>query len=199
MAGLDCSGHLGSLSLDDPVILTRRSNFLQLHLNQCTPVHVADRIWSCIDQHHLQDPNVIRNWPIWIRSRRVKYSSHEEYRSGYFLGLPSKFRSEKIPRNRLGTVFVIPRNKVLIPCDSEYFRRVHFVTRNETEWNSAKYWSLTKQLPKVVFFPSFSLPKMIRNGIPKFFSVPKMIGNSKIFNIQKWFRMEFRGVFSSEK
>jgi hypothetical protein len=48
------------------------------------------------------------------------------------LGLPSEFRSEKIPRNRLGTVFVIPRNKVLIPCGSEYFGRVHSVTRNKT-------------------------------------------------------------------
>ncbi len=36
------------------------------------------------------------------------------------LGLPSKFRSEKIQRNRIGTVFVIPRNKVLmIPSTSE--------------------------------------------------------------------------------
>jgi hypothetical protein len=34
---------------------------------------------------------------------------------------------------RLGMVFVIPRNKVLILCDSKYFGRVHSVSRNETE------------------------------------------------------------------
>jgi hypothetical protein len=37
-----------------------------------------------------------------------------------------------LPRN---TVFIIPQNKVLIPCDSKYFGRVHSVTRNETERN----------------------------------------------------------------
>jgi hypothetical protein len=38
------------------------------------------------------------------------------------LGLGTEFRSEKIPRNRLGTVSVIPRKKVLIPRHSEAFR-----------------------------------------------------------------------------
>ncbi len=37
-----------------------------------------------------------------------------------------------LPRNM---VFVIPRNEVLIPCDSEDFGRVHSVTRNKTEQN----------------------------------------------------------------
>jgi hypothetical protein len=37
-----------------------------------------------------------------------------------------------LPRN---TVFVIPQNKVLIPCHSEYFGRVHSVTRNKRERN----------------------------------------------------------------
>jgi hypothetical protein len=45
---------------------------------------------------------------------------------------------QKIPLNRLRTVFVIPRNKVLILCDSGYFRRLHSVNQNETERNSAK-------------------------------------------------------------
>ena len=38
------------------------------------------------------------------------------------LGLGTEFRSEKIQRNRLGTVSVIPRKKVLIPRHSEAFR-----------------------------------------------------------------------------
>ncbi len=44
-----------------------------------------------------------------------------------------KFSSEKIPWNRLGTVFIIPQNKVLILGDSEYFRRVHSETWDETD------------------------------------------------------------------
>jgi hypothetical protein len=35
------------------------------------------------------------------------------------LGLATEFRSEKIPRNRLGMVSVIPRKKVLIPRSTE--------------------------------------------------------------------------------
>jgi hypothetical protein len=53
----------------------------------------------------------------------------------FTVGLPLKFCSEKIPLNRLGMVLIILWNKVLIPCDSEYFGRVYSVTRNEMEWN----------------------------------------------------------------
>ncbi len=97
------------------------------------------------------------------------------------LGLPSKFRSEKIPRNRLGMVFVIPRNKVLIPCDSEYFGRVHSITRNGTGFREILKF---KEAPeKVVFSQVFSLPKMIRNGIPRyFFSENGSERNSEVFS-----------------
>ncbi len=61
-----------------------------------------------------------------------------------YLGLPLEFRSEKIPRNRLGKVFVIPRNKVPIPCGSEYFGRVHSVTQNETERNEFPFREIMK-------------------------------------------------------
>jgi hypothetical protein len=37
-----------------------------------------------------------------------------------YLGLETEFRSEKIPRNRLGMVSVIPRKKALIPRHSEF-------------------------------------------------------------------------------
>jgi hypothetical protein len=43
------------------------------------------------------------------------------------------FRSEKIPWNRLGTVFVIPWKKVLIPKHSEAYGRVNSDARNGTE------------------------------------------------------------------
>jgi hypothetical protein len=46
-----------------------------------------------------------------------------------FLGLPSKFCTEKIPRNRWLLLFR------RIKCS---FGSVYSITRNETEWNSAK-------------------------------------------------------------
>jgi hypothetical protein len=51
------------------------------------------------------------------------------------LGLGTEFRSEKIPRNRLGTVSVIPRKKALIPRHSEFRGRANSEARNGTEQN----------------------------------------------------------------
>jgi hypothetical protein len=51
------------------------------------------------------------------------------------LGLQSKIRSEKIPRNRLRMAFVIPRNKVLFPCDAECLGKVNFAIRNRMKQN----------------------------------------------------------------
>jgi hypothetical protein len=54
------------------------------------------------------------------------------------LGLGTEFRSEKITRNRLGTVSVIPRKKVLIPRHSEFRGRANYeAERNGTEKISA--------------------------------------------------------------
>ncbi len=53
------------------------------------------------------------------------------------IGLGMEFRSEKIPRNRLGTVSVIPRKKVLIPRFSEFRGRAISEARNGTEQDSA--------------------------------------------------------------
>ncbi len=49
------------------------------------------------------------------------------------IGLGTEFRSEKIPRNRLGTVSVIPRKKVLIPRYSEFRGRANSEAGNGTE------------------------------------------------------------------
>jgi hypothetical protein len=49
------------------------------------------------------------------------------------LGLETEFRSKKIPRNRLETVSVIPRKKVLIPRHSEVRGRVDSEARNGME------------------------------------------------------------------
>jgi hypothetical protein len=51
------------------------------------------------------------------------------------LGLRTEFRTEKIPRNRLGTISVIPRKKVLIPRHSEFRGRANSEARNGTERN----------------------------------------------------------------
>ncbi len=51
------------------------------------------------------------------------------------LGLATEFRSEKIPRNRLGTPSVIPRKKVLIPRHSEVYGRVYSEARNGRKWH----------------------------------------------------------------
>jgi predicted amino acid-binding ACT domain protein len=51
----------------------------------------------------------------------------------FYIGLGTEFRSEKIPRNRLGTASVIPRKKVLIPRHSEFRGRAHSEARNGTE------------------------------------------------------------------
>ncbi len=54
---------------------------------------------------------------------------------GRQIGLGTEFRSEKIPRNRLGTVSVIPRKKALIPSHSEFRGRANSEARNGTERN----------------------------------------------------------------
>jgi hypothetical protein len=51
------------------------------------------------------------------------------------IGLGTVFRSEKIPRNRLGTVSVIPRKKTLIPRHSEFRGIANSEVRNGTERN----------------------------------------------------------------
>jgi hypothetical protein len=49
------------------------------------------------------------------------------------IGLGTEFRSEKIPRNKLGMASVIPRKKVLISRHSEFRGRANAEARNGTE------------------------------------------------------------------
>jgi hypothetical protein len=49
------------------------------------------------------------------------------------LGLATEFRSEKIPRNRLGMDSVIPQKKVVIPKHSEVYGRANSEARNGME------------------------------------------------------------------
>jgi hypothetical protein len=61
--------------------------------------------------------------------------SRQVGQGGSYLGLGTEFRSEKIPRNRLGMISVIPRKKVLIPSHSDFRGRANSEARNGTEWN----------------------------------------------------------------
>jgi hypothetical protein len=63
----------------------------------------------------------------------VRLQVKSKYPAAFYLGLGTEFRSEKIPRNRLGMVSVIPRKKVPIPRHSEFRGRANFEARNGTE------------------------------------------------------------------
>ncbi len=49
------------------------------------------------------------------------------------VGLGTEFRFEKIPRNRLGAISVIPRKKAFIPRHSKFCWRANSEARNGTE------------------------------------------------------------------
>ncbi len=52
-----------------------------------------------------------------------------------WIGLGTEFRFEKIPRNRLGMISVIPRKKAFIPRHYEFRGRANSEARNGTERN----------------------------------------------------------------
>jgi hypothetical protein len=78
------------------------------------------------------------------------------------LGLGTEFRSEKIPRNRLGMASVILRKKVLVPRHSEFRGRANSEARNGMERNGIprKNEVLRNSLntEQNDYLPGFSLP-----------------------------------------
>ena len=64
----------------------------------------------------------------------IRRALHMHWGAHVEVGLGTEFRSEKIPRNRLGTVSVIPRKKVLIPRYSEFRGRANSEARNGAEF-----------------------------------------------------------------
>ncbi len=137
-----------------------------------------------------------------------------------YIGLGTEFSSEKISRNRLGMVSVIPRKKVLIPGHSEFRGRANFEARNGTERNSAKNWSFTElaQLLCSLWRPLhstliiFLFHGMVRNGIPRvcfyfcsternskliFLPLKSSEGNFESLLLVWYHGTEFRVVFSS--
>jgi hypothetical protein len=61
--------------------------------------------------------------------------SHTSIFHSSTLRLAMEFSYEKIPRNRLGMVFIILRKKVVISRHSEVYERVNSEARNGTEWH----------------------------------------------------------------
>ncbi len=113
------------------------------------------------------------------------------------LGLATEFRSEKIPRNRIGTASVFPRNKVLIPRHSEIYGE--HIPKLGTEGNGMKKFVLQKillqQTELIACFrrrhaweQNSELLSLPRNGSKQ---------NSKCLLIFLFQGTEFRVVFSS--
>ncbi len=63
---------------------------------------------------------------------------HFVHRGLCTIWLATEFRSKKIQRNILRTVFVIPRKKVLFPRPSKVYGRVYSETRNGMELQEKK-------------------------------------------------------------
>jgi hypothetical protein len=86
---------------------------------------------------------------------KIREGGADKISSGF--GLGTEFHSEKIPWNRLGTVFVIPWKKVLVPRHSKFRGRANSEARNMVQ----------NGLPRVCFYfcsrgrnsQLFSLPR----------------------------------------
>ncbi len=130
--------------------------------------------------------------------------------------VPIEISFLKIPQNRLETIFVILRNKVLILCDSECLGRVHSVNRNETEQNGIQQTKEVLQAAnKSRLFQVFSVPinglerifkcflfqALNRNGIPKFFLFQKGVRNKipRLLSIPKMVRNGIPRFFLFQK
>ncbi len=112
------------------------------------------------------------------------------------IGLGTEFRSEKIPRNKLGTVSVIPRKKVLNPSSAE-----EPIPKLGTEWNEIPRTCTASMITLTALhstLSSYLFRGMVRNGIPRicfyFFSTDR---NSESLLLFLFNGTEFRVVFSS--
>jgi hypothetical protein len=75
---------------------------------------------------------------IFVRMQQPKLLGQQELATqgtASLLGLATEFRSEKIPRNILRIVSVIPRKKVFIPRHSEVYGRVNSEAQNGRKWH----------------------------------------------------------------
>ena len=93
---------------------------------------------------------------------RIEHYFQNSRVTGPGVGLGTKFRSEKIPRNILGMTSVIPRKKVLIPRHSEVYRRVYSEARNGRKWHDKISFTKNPAPANGIVF----VRDMLQNGIP---------------------------------
>jgi hypothetical protein len=101
---------------------------------------------------------------------------------GYGLGLATELCFEKIPQNRLGMVFVIPRKKVLIPRHSGVYGRVSSEAQNYMIKLVLKKILLQQTELRTCF--RVWVCEMLRKGIPRvcfYFCSTKR--NSELFSL----------------
>jgi hypothetical protein len=111
--------------------------------------------------------------------------------------LATKFRSEKIPRNRLGTASVIPRKKVLFLRHSEVYGRVYSEARNGR--NGMKTISFTKNPAPANIIDSIFHLRHTSERNSELFSLPRN-GSDQNFDclhLILFYSKEFRAIFSS--
>ncbi len=114
-------------------------------------------------------------------------------RCSVFIGLGTEFRSEKIPPNRLGTVSVIPRKKVLIPRHSEFRGRANSEARNGTKFRKKMNFYGNRTASMITLTTSTFYKKLVlqnrQNNLTKLF-----VRTS--FSSVEWFGTEFREIAS---
>ncbi len=91
----------------------------------------------------LRSPGFPNNGLLFPQLRRSRLHSNR-------VGNGISFR--KIPRNRLGTISVIPRKKVLIPKHSEFRGRANSEARNGTEFREKMKFNRTVYILKKISF-----------------------------------------------
>jgi hypothetical protein len=87
----------------------------------------------------------------------------------YWLGLPSKFCSEKIPRNRLGKVWGYSAEKVLLSRNSVCLGIAHSEVWNRTERNGTERYRIPPFFSYLKSSICFSLS--LKSSFQRFFSL----------------------------
>ncbi len=113
------------------------------------------------------------------------------------IGLATEFRSEKIPRNRLGTASVFPRKKMLIPRHSEVTEES--IPKLGTEGNGMKTVSFTKNPSPANIMTAYLRPRHTSERNSELFSLPRNCSdrNSDNLHLILFYSKEFRAFFSS--
>ncbi len=99
------------------------------------------------------------------------------------VGLGTEFCSEKIPRNRLWIVYVIPQKKVLIPRHFEVHGRVNSEVRYGTELRGKKFVLQNRQSNWHRIESVFSSEECSGKNSESFFDFCATVRNSEHFSL----------------